>query len=395
MAGTIATIREAGINGGFPAEIDGSLKVRYVAPLLVNMSERSTDFLKWIGGAESFMFDQTKIEWTEDDTWNRRLTHTGLAAGTTTQLVITGAAHRYPVGTILWNVPDDEYVRITGHIDANTVLIARDITSDVVEGSWASSDEVIAVGLSMNESDDYVFRPTSIMSQPYNVPQIFQTGIQASWRRQDIKLYGQLDGNDLERQSANLVAEQFVLMEGAALVGRRTAGSASVPSMFGGVKFFVTSANGAQVTSLAGAPLTRADIDNELQDLFYTVGPEKISLDLIAGAYAKRKFTSFFSGAERIQSGATTAGVAIDSFMTDFGTVNIMMHTAVAQNELYMLKKENIQMGHLGPKGRPQLQELQPSTVGPRTQKAFYADLSMIVSGVQAMVRIYNFSTSA
>lgn len=395
MAGTIVTERVAGIPSGFPAEIDADLKVRYVAPLLVNMSERSADFLKYIGGVEQFKFNNTTIEWIEDDIWNRRLTHGGLAAAGTTSLTVTGASHRYPIGTILFNVQDGEYVRVTGHTDANTLQIMRDITADVSEGSWASTDEVIVAGLSMDENDDYVFRPTSIMNLPYNRPQIFQTGVQASFRRLETALYG-LKGSDLDKQAQDMVAEQFVDMEQAAVFGRRLDGTSSVPSMMGGLRFFITSANGAQVTDLASAALTRADIDNDLQDFFYAIGGDKVPNLILTDAWGKRKISSFFASAERMERQASgPAGVVVTQLYTDFGTLDVMVHTAVAKGELYFLDKSNIQIGHHGSLGRPQLRLLPPSTVGPRSQKVFYADLSMVVAGVQAMGRIHTFSTSS
>src|SRR5574341_2229543 len=107
------------------------------------MSERSADLLKYLGGPEKFTYNNSKIEWVEDDPWNRRLSHGGLAAGTTTSLTVTGAAHRFPVGTILYNVPDGEYVRVTGHVDANTLTIQRDITASVTEGAWASTGDAL------------------------------------------------------------------------------------------------------------------------------------------------------------------------------------------------------------------------------------------------------------
>jgi len=169
MSGTIETLRVAGIASGHPGEIDASVKVRYVAPLLINMSERSAGLLKYFGGPEKFQFNNTKIEWVEDDVWNRRLTHSGLAAAGTTTLTVTGAAHRYPIGTIFYNVQDAEYVRVIGHVDANNLTIARDINGAVTEGSWASTDEVLVAGFAMDENDNYVYRPTSIFTLPYNV----------------------------------------------------------------------------------------------------------------------------------------------------------------------------------------------------------------------------------
>ena len=392
MAGTVVLERVGGIPGGFPAEIDSSVKVRYVAPLLMNMSERSTDLLKYIGGIEQFSFNNTTIEWVEDDVWNRRLSHGGLAAAGTTSLTVTGASHRYPIGTILYNVVDGEYVRVSGHGDANTLTIQRDITSDVTEGSWASTDEVLVAGFAMDENDDYVFRPTSIFSLPYNRPQVHQTGVQASFRRMETALYG-LKGSDLDYQAANLVSEQFVAMEMSAVHGRRFDGTAAVPAMMGGFKFFITSANGAQVTDLGGAALTRQDIDDELQDLYYEVGGDKMAKTIIVSAWGKRKISSFFSAAERMgpQSGGA-AGIVVDRLNTDFGPVDVMLHTALAKNELYLIRKENIQIGHHGNLGRPQLRLLPPSTVGPRSQKVFYGDISMIVAGVQSMARVHDFS---
>lgn len=395
MAGTIVTERVAGIPSGFPSEIDTSVKIRWVAPLLMNMSERSADLLKYVGGVEQFKFNNTTIEWVEDDVWNRRLTQSGLAGGTTTSLVITGAAHRYPIGTIFYHVADGEYVRLTGHVDANTVTIARDITSDVSEGAWASTDEVIVAGMAMDENDDYVFRPTSIFTLPYNRPQVHQTGVQASFRRMETALYG-LRGSDLDSQAANLVAEQFVAMEQSCVHGRRFDGTSGVPAMLGGLKYYITSANGAQITNLSSAALTRADIDNTLQALYYAVGADKMAKTIVVSAWGKRKISSFFSAAERLgpQSGGA-AGVVVDRLNTDFGVIDVMLHTALQKNELYMIRQDHLQVGHHGNLGKPQLRLLPPSTVGPRSQKVFYADISMICAGVQAMARIHTFSTSA
>lgn len=399
MAGTTSTLRVAGLPSGYPAEIDSNVKVRWVAPLLVNMSERSVDFLKYIGGVEQFSFNNTKIEWVEDDVWNRRpsLSGTPLAASPATSLTLTGAAHRYPIGTIFFNVTKGEYVRVTAIADANTVTVTRDITSASATSAWASTDEVIVGGFSMHEDDVWTYRPTAIFNLPFNYAQAQHVAVQASWRRQETALYG-LQGSDLDYQAANTVAEQFVAMEDASIFGSRNVGSASIPSMAGGVTFYVTSANGAQVTDLNGAALTRKDIDDVLQGLFYSVGMEKMARTLVLNAWAKRKISSFFSAAERLGPGANEAGVAIDRFNTDFGVVDVLLHQNVAKNDIWFLRRENHKIGVHGTLGRPHLvQNVGPSSVGdgPRTRRAFYADWSMINSGPQAEGRIQEHSTTA
>lgn len=385
-------------DSGFPAEflLDGStsLKVRWVAPLLVNMSERSTDTLKYLGGPETFQYNNSKIEWVEDDPWNRRLTHGGLAGSGTTTLTVTSAAHRFPVGTILLNRQDNEYVRVTGHVDANNLTIQRDIVSGVSEGAWASTDEVFVAGFAMHENDNWVFRPTSIFTMPFNYSQVHSVGVQETFRMVETAVYG-LQGNDLDQQAANTVAEQFVAMEQELVHGSRFVGSSSVPSMQGGIKNFVTAANGAQVTDLSGASLTRADIDDELEDVFYEVGGDKMAMTILIGAFGKRKISSFFSGAERLGPGlGQAAGVTVDRINTDFGVVDVLLQTALSQDELLIVRRENHRMGHHGTLGRPQLRQLPPSSTGPRVQQAFYGDLSSIHTGPRAEVRIHNFSTT-
>lgn len=407
MPGTAETLRFAGMpDSGYPTEflLDGttSLKVRYVAPLLVNLSERSTDFLKYTGGVEQFNYNREKIEWVEDDPWNRRLNHNGLAAGTTTSLRVyndasaTGnGAHRYPVGTILYNRNDDEFVRVTGHVDAGTLTIQRDITARVTEGAWASTDEVFVAGFSMNENDNWVFRPTSLTTMPFNYSQVHSVGVQATFRMVETPQYG-LQGNDLDKHAADTVAEQFVLMEQEFIHGDRFAGSSSVPAMMGGAKDYITAANGAQVTDLSSASLTRSDIDTELEDLFYEVGGDKMAKTIVVSMFGKRKISSFFSGAERLGPGAgQTAGIVVDRLNTEAGVIDILLHTAVAQDELLLLRRENHQFGHHGKLGRPQLRQLPPSSTGPRIQQAFYADVSSIHKGPRAEGRIHNFSLTS
>ena len=134
----------------------------------------------------------------------------------------------------------------------------------------------------------------------------------------------------------------------------------------------------------------------KMTTLYYAVGADKMAKTIIVSAWGKRKISSFFAAAERLgpqSSGA--AGVVVDRLNTDFGVIDVMLHTAVQQNELYIVRREHMQFGHHGNLGKPQLRLLPPSTVGPRSQKVFYADVSMIVAGVQAMARISGFSTTS
>jgi hypothetical protein len=405
MAGTTTTPRVAGIpDAGFPSEIDASVKIRWVDDLLVNMSERSADLLKYLGGPSQFAFNNTKVEWVEDDPWNRRpsLGATPLSNAADTSLSLAADTnHRYPVGTILKNLNGadsaGEYVRVIGH-GSDTLIVERDLIGDISEGAWATADEVIVSGFAMNENDNWTARPTPIFNLPYNYAQVQHVAVDVTYRRQETALYG-LRGTDLDKLAADATAEQFVAMEDAALHGARYAGaSATKPAMYGGLVYYITAANGAQVTDLSGAALTRKDIDDKLQDLFYEVGAEKMALTVLASAWGKRKITSFFSAAERLGSGAREAGVAIDRVLTDFGTLDILLHTALGKDELYFIRREQNTIGNYGQRGKPHLEEavaVVSSNTGPFTRRIFYADLSMMCKGVQGEGRLHNFSITA
>lgn len=211
----------------------------------------------------------------------------------------------------------------------------------------------------------------------------------------ETNVYG-MRGSDIDHQARNTVEEQFVYIEMEALHGFRSVGTSTIPATMGGIKNFVTAANGAQVTDLSGAALTRADIDDELQDLYYEVGGDKMAKTLLVSAWAKRKISSFFGAAERLGPGeGQTAGVTVDRLNTDFGVVDVLIHTALAKDEMLLIRRENHKIGHHGSLGRPQIRQLPPSATGPRVQQAFYADLSSIHSGPRAEARIHNFSIIA
>jgi hypothetical protein len=369
--------------------------------LLINMSERSTDLLKYLGGPSQFTFNNPKVEWVEDDVWSRRPTHGALADGEATSLTVTGQAHRYPIGTLLLHVASGEIARVTAIADANTLTLQRDVPNAVTEGAWATSDEVIVAGHAMAEDADWTFRPSAIFQLPYNYAQVHSLGIQVTFRRQSVALYG-LRGTDLDMASANAVAEQFVAMEQELVSGYRFAGaSAARPALMGGLRFYIrlggSSESGSAVTTnYNSAAITRKDIDDDLQELFYAVGPEKMARTLLVPAWAKRKISSLWSSAERLGPGTNAAGVVIDRFNTDFGVVDVLLHTALAKNEMYLLNRDMIKMGSFEGLGRPHLLQLAaPSATGPRVQRAFYADVSCMVKGVQGMGCGYGFSTTS
>lgn len=403
MAGTTAITRVAGLPSGYPAEIDSNVKIRFVDNMLVNMADRDAPLLKYFGGIAQFTFDNPKVEWVEDDVWLRRPTHTGLANAAATALTVTAQAHRYPIGTILCHVADGELVRVNAIADANTLTITRDIDSSVTEGAWAGADEVILAGQAMSEDENWAYRPGGIFSLPFNYAQVSHVGIQVTFRRNATALYG-LRGTDLDDQSAKTVAEQFVALEGMLMFGKRFAGSAAAnPALAGGIRYYVATGGGSSESGnatnidLNGAALTRADIEGALQTVAYNVGMQNVPDTFLCSIYAARKISSFFTGAERINSpGQTTAGVYIDTINSAFGPIRFIPLVSLAKDDMIAVRRDNVKIGHYAGLGRPHLLQLpNPSATGPRIQRAYYGDTSVMVKGVQGAIRIQEISLTA
>ena len=401
MAGSLVTLRTAGWTAaGYPVDIDTDVKIRSVDTLLVNMREQSVDFLKYIGGPTSFTFNNTKREWIEDDLWSRRITGCTAAGGAGAQALELGAdiAFRFPVGTLFKCVDTDQLLRVTvvaPGADASVLTVVEAVAAAVVTAILATY-EVKVAGQAMAANAVWSFRPGSILSPLYNYGQVMTDAIEVTYDRMETDIYG-LQGSDLDYLAANAVAENFVKMEGMLLDGKRSYGiDADHPALAGGVKFYVTAGNGAQVTNLADVALTRKDLDDKLQALWYAVGPEKMARTCLISGWGKRKISSWFSSAERLSPPAGTAGIVIDRINTDFGAVDFLLHTALDKDELLLLNRENIKMGCHGNLGRPHLMiPAGVDTTGPYVKRFYYAHLTVQCKGVQGMGRIHNFSVTA
>jgi hypothetical protein len=361
----------------------------------MNMKEQSTDLLKYLGGPTQFTCTNTKIEWVEDDGWNRRVTGCTMAdhAVTETLTFADNIAHRFPIGTLFYNNEIGETARLSAHVSASTVTLLRDTDGQSKHAAWLATHEVLVAGLAMHETDYWTFSPGAYISVPYNFVQTMSEGVHVTFNRMEQALLG-IPGTDLDYLTQNVIARAFVNMEQNLITGYRYLGASTKPSLMGGINFYVTAANGAYVKDLADAALTRKDLDDALQDRWVAVGPEKVARTVLLGPWAKRKVSSWFSSAEHMNSGAgQTGGITVDRINTDFGPVDFLLHTAIAQDQIYFLNRENIKMGVLGARGRPHLEiPAGVSPTAPRVERFFYAAISCEVKGVQGMGRITDIS---
>lgn len=400
MTQTMETVRVGGISGGYPAEIDSSVKVRFVDDSeIINLSDLSVDFLKLLGGVSQFTFDNEKVEWTEHDIWGRRLSsHGGLAAAGTTSLTVTGQAGRYPVGTILIDitVAARDMARVTAHVDANTLTLERGYAGTTA-GVWTNTDTVMVAGFTMNEDDNWVYRPSYVLTLPFNLHQIQHTALKQTWHRSGVRLYGHGTGDaDFAGQVTQTMAEQLVAVEEALIMGQRYAGGGpATPSMAGGLEYYVTSGNGAQVTDLSAASVTRKNVEDLMQNLAHAVGRQNSANLIVCGYWFNRKMTQLFDSKERLPPNESIAGLSIERIrVPGLGVVQLLPHIAMPEDEAFFLKLENIKVGTFAGLGQPHVGEI-IQTSGPFTGRYFYMNWSSTIKGVQGMGLIKKFSLTS
>lgn len=394
MAGTTETTRVSGLPSGYPAEIDADTKIRFVDDQLQNMSNMDTPILKTLGGIDKFTYGNPKVEWAEEDRFDRWNTvqDNPLTSGATTLTVETDTAHQYPKGSLL--KIENEQVRVTAVATASTLTIVR-ASSGTTAAQHAQNVDIQLVGNSAGESDAWNLRTTSIFDFPFNYSQVFQDKVRVTFRRMESNLYG-MEGNDLDYQVAKSLKEQMVKLEGSAVAGERDVGvsGSSEPPTMGGLRWFLNTTNSADanVTDLNSAALTEKDINDLLQDMYYKVGQSNMGMTVLCGAWVRRKITSWYADTVRLTQGANKAGISVSKLQTDFGVLDIMHHVSMPKDELYIINPEFIKIGHHGQRGRFHVVDV--ATDGPFIDKALYGDYTMMFKNAAAHGRIQEISTS-
>lgn len=410
MSGTMQTVRVGGVPGGYPAEIDATVKVRFVEDSeIVNMSDLSTDFLKLVGGVNQFQFDNEKNEWTEHDTWSRRPTITavgtmegtgaGAADADTDTLTIAAQAYRYPIGTIFVNLDrGNELVRLESHTDVNDVVVRRGYAgTSLVAADWTTADRLQVAGSSMHENDSWLFRPSYILGMPYNIHQIQHGALKQTWHRAGVRLYGSQTGaNDFAEQVAQTMAEHLVAVEEAIIFGQRFVGSANEPSTAGGLDYFINLAgSGATVTDIASGSLTRKDIEDTAQTIAYAVGRQNAANLFICDYWCMRKVRDFFDAKERLDPDTSIAGLELERIrIPGLGIVSFLPHTACPTGRAYLVKLERIRVGTFAGLGQPHIGEV-IQNAGPHQARYFYMNWGAEFKGMAGFGELKDFSTTS
>ncbi len=378
---------------GYPTQPDADNIIRSVDNELIQAMDLSVPLLTLFGGLDGFTVNAVKHAWVEDDLWRRRITTWSALTSSATNLTITAQAHRYPVGTIF--SLEDELMRLTAHVDVDNVTVVRGYAGTSAAAHSDTTKVITIAGSSMNESDNWVYRPTPVVTLPYNYSQMDHTALRQSWRRKDVNLYGINGSEEMSKNVADTLAQKTVMVEGALVRGQRyVGGGPQTPATSGGLEYFVTSANGAYVLNKSGASLTLADIYTAIDSRVSLVGVENVPRTIIVDRWGKEKISSFFAGSRRMTSDDRVGQSIIDTLRTEWGDFKIVMHYALPPGNLYMVNDQYVKVGHLGQVGLLHMGEV-PQNDGPFTGMYVYMDFTFRIKNIPTAIRIHNYSITS
>lgn len=248
-------------------------------------------------------------------------------------ITVTGAgsssAYIFTVGDVIKNARTGENMLVATIASATTITVA---STGRAFGSTAEAAGVVGDGLfiigNANEENGGARNVNSTRSTPQtNYTQIFKTTIALSNTEKEANLYG---GKDLPYQRAKKGTEHALDIERAFWWGQKTSttGTQGHPVRgTGGVLEFINAGN-SYVQNQSG-PLTAPDFNTFLREGFTYGNDTKM---IFAGGLVLQAINEIARGQILTKPLDTTYGMKISTWVTAFGTVNVVMNPLFVQD---------------------------------------------------------------
>ena len=277
-----------------------------------------------------------EFKWFEDFYGGRYARISSVTSGTTGTivLVLTGAgsssAEIFTVGDIVKNARTGEnfIVDASGSGAGITINTASRAFGTTAAATPLPGDGLFIIG-NANEENGGARNVNSTRTSPQtNYTQIFKTTIALSNTEKEANLYG---GKDLPYQRAKKGTEHALDIERAFWWGQKTASFTGAQGHAkrgtGGVHEFMSAGN-SYVQNQAG-PLTAPDFNTFLREAFTYGNDTKM---IFAGGIVLQAINEIARGQILMAPLATTYGMKVSTWVTAFGTVNIVHNPLFLQD---------------------------------------------------------------
>lgn len=277
-----------------------------------------------------------EFKWFEDFYGGRYARISSVTSGTTGTIVLvlggagSSSAEIFTVGDVVKNARTGENMLVDASGSGNGITIntASRAFGTTVAATPLAGDGLFIVG-NANEENGGARNVNSTQTSPQtNYTQIFKTTIALSNTEKEANLYG---GKDLPFQRAKKGTEHALDIERAFWWGQKTASFTGVQGHLkrgtGGVHEFMSSGN-SYVQNQSG-PLTAPDMNTFLREAFTYGNDTKM---IFAGGIVLQAINEIARGQILMAPLATTYGMKVSTWVTAFGTVNIVHNPLFVQD---------------------------------------------------------------
>jgi len=350
----------------------------------------------------------TKYEWVEDElalfeskcgaTAGSATTPTptgALTTAATTFYVKNAEGEYFLVGHIL-KVDSELMLVTTAGSAADLVTVARAYGFSTVATHEAGSTIEI-VGRLHNEGGAATTDTYVVPTMPYNYTQIWQAEFELTSTEMAILRYG--DVNRLDYLESKNLKHLMSLFErnfiNGSRVERTTKTSIAATSGSAGGLADTTAAyiHAANRNDISSAALTRKDVLDLLQEIFALVGPEFMPTHIFLNAWAKRKMNGFFEPYVRTERGDTVGGMRIESILTDYGELDLVLTPNEPTNRMHFL---HVPFCAIGPLEGEEFRTVElAQTTALATKFQLVGEYTQMIKNPKCHGEIHSFSTTS
>lgn len=280
----------------------------------------------------------TKHEWLEDELRPLDTAVTGAGLNNTTDPVtfnVTAATGVYlRAGDIL--LVEAEQLRVT--VVATDAITAARAFGGSTNAAHAGNPAVKLLGnVNVQDAPQGASRTTT-KTGLFNYTQLYEDTIVVTSTAQAIKKW--VEQNEMDAQLMRALRVAWIQWERTLLDGRKTAPSSGVASSMDGVLTRIAT----NAYAKAGALLVEDFILQGLQDSWAQGGQVDL---IVANAFQKRQMNRFLDSMRMTTRTDRTAGAIVDTYTSDFGTVDIMLDRNIATDTVLLVESGRIGFGPL------------------------------------------------
>jgi len=286
-----------------------------------------------------------------------------------------GAAYTSGGGTLTLTTGEGDYIRVGDQIVVNGVhyIVTAQTTSTVdvtvlagsTDANHDSGDVWINMGSMVLDGETFQtdYQSTDLTTD-FNHTQIFRNAVSVSGTSLATEKFGIDD--EFARELGKKFEEMVIQLEKAAIYGKRTAthptanATRALVRRMGGLAHFIRDDAAANVVDAEGAMLTEQMLVNLLEDIWSDGGNPTM---IMVGSRQKRMLDSFIVPYVRTDINNDRAGIQVGTYVSDYGSLEIVLSRHLLPTDLVVLSPQYIAMGPLKGNGEDRSFHLIPEPV--------------------------------